>query len=268
MTVLRAILLATAIIVVTFACIGAQIVAIRLVPSRWAAIPRFYFRLFCRILGLRIAARGALALPGPLLVVANHVSWLDIVVIGSLAPLSFVAKQEVSSWPVFGLMSRLHRSIFIDRTRKRGAHEVNSLLARRLEGGDVIVLFAEGTSGDGNVVLPFKSAVVGAAEQVLRESELEDMRVQPLAIAYTRVHGVPIGRQGRARYAWYGDMDLLPHFWGVLRGGPIDVTVSAGQVQRLSDHADRKTLTRALEAEVRRMFADAVYGTGHPPAAA
>lgn len=267
MPIVRATLSAAGMILVTLCCIPVQLAVMRLAPSRWHVVPLHYFRLLRRLLGIRVVQHGTPAVPGPLLIVANHVSWLDIVVLGSLVPLSFVAKQEVGRWPVFGLMSRLQHSVFIDRTRKRGAYEANNVLAGRFRDGDVIVLFAEGTSGDGNAILPFKSAVVGAAEQTLRESDLDDMRVQPLAIAYTHVHGIPIGRQGRARYAWYGDMDLLPHMLGVLRGGPIDVTVSLGPVHRLSEYADRKVLTRALEGEVRRMFAAAVYGAGGTPAA-
>ena len=118
--------------------------------------------------GVRVDAGGrAIARHGPLLVVSNHTSWLDITVISTLAPLSFVAKSEVAGWPLFGTFARLQRSIFIDRTRRKGAAEANREIAERLAGGDAIVLFAEGTTSDGNRVLPFRSAVVGAARDAI-----------------------------------------------------------------------------------------------------
>ena len=95
---------------------------------------------------------------------------------------------------------------------------------------------------------------MGAALQAMRENSLETVRVCPLAVTYTHVHGLPIGRVLRTRYAWYGDMELMPHMWDVLRHGPVDVTVSVGPVQNLSRFADRKELSRALECEVRSMF--------------
>ena len=113
--------------------------------------------------GLRIEVNGRLARDAPVLVLANHVSWLDISVIGSLGPLSFVAKSEVERWPVVGLFARLQRTVFIDRARRAHTAEVNATVARRLAGGDIIVLFPEGTSSDGNRVLPFRSSLVGAA---------------------------------------------------------------------------------------------------------
>ena len=262
MTVLRALVLVISLtlvtavgIVIQFALAGLGLPAARSFPMR-------YHRTVCRLIGLRIDLRGAVCEARPLLIVSNHVSWLDIPVIGSLVPLSFVAKQEVARWPVFGLLARMQRSVFIDRSR-RGTHEANHALAQRLMAGEVIVLFAEGTSSDGNRVLPFKTPILGAAERAVRESHLAEVAVQPMAIAYTRRHGLPIDRAGRPSYAWYGEMDLLPHIWGVLTHGPIDVSVALGPVHPATEFADRKALARALEAEVRRMFTAEVYGT--PP---
>ncbi|HXK53790.1 MAG TPA: lysophospholipid acyltransferase family protein [Hyphomicrobiales bacterium] len=250
----RALTLSVALVAMTLPCIVIQCLlsALRLPAAR--SFPMRYHRAFLRIMGVRVHCRGNLDTSGPLLLVANHSSWLDIPVISSRTPLTFVAKKEVESWPIFGLFARLQRSIFVDRTRRRGAHQAHGELARRLSGGEAVVLFAEGTSSDGNRILPFKSALVGAALQAMRENSLETVRVCPLAVTYTHVHGLPIGRVLRTRYAWYGDMELMPHMWDVLRHGPVDVTVSVGPVQNLSRFADRKELSRALECEVRSMF--------------
>jgi 1-acyl-sn-glycerol-3-phosphate acyltransferase len=263
-TVLRALVLTMGLILVSAVGVVIQCTLFWLDLPAARTFPMRYHRTVCRLIGLRINLHGAIAEARPLLLVSNHVSWLDITVIGSLVPLSFVAKQEVASWPVFGLFARLQRSVFIDRNRRRGAHAANAALAERLKAGEVMVLFAEGTSSDGNRVLPFKSAILGAAEQAVRESHLPEVAIQPMAIAYTHRHGLPIDRLERPFYAWYGNMDLLPHIWGVLKHGPVDVSIALGPVHATADFADRKQLSRALESEVRRMFTAEVYGT--PPA--
>jgi 1-acyl-sn-glycerol-3-phosphate acyltransferase len=183
-------------------------------------------------------------------VVSNHVSWLDIPVIGSLHPLSFIAKSEVGNWPVVGLLAKLQRSVFIDRQRRKATAEVNDALAHRLVKGEVIVLFAEGTTGDGNRLLPFRSSLVGAAQAALAHDTVETVYLQPLAIAYTRRDGLPITRRDRPFIAWYGDMDLAPHLALFVKGHPIDVVVTWGEP--ISFNGSRKEATAAAEASVRR----------------
>jgi len=258
-TVLRALFLTISLIVVSAVCVVIQLTLFWLHLPAARTFPMRYHRAVCRLIGVKVNLRGAISEARPLLLVSNHVSWLDITVIGSLVPLSFVAKKEVATWPVFGLFAKLQRSVFIDRNR-RGAHAANSALAERLKGGEVMVLFAEGTSSDGNKVLPFKSAILGAAAQAVRESHLSDVAIQPMAIAYTHRYGLAIGRIERPFYAWYGDMDLLPHIWGVLKNGPVDVSIALGPVHGAAEVADRKELARTLEGEVKRMFAAEVYG--------
>src|SRR6202011_3813730 len=114
------------------------------------------------------------------------------------APVVFVAKREVAGWPLFGLLARLQRSVFVDRKRRHKTGEVNAQIAQRLAEGDPVVLFGEGTSSDGNRVLPFRSALIGAARDALVEAEHSGrVLIQPLSVAYTRLHGLPIGRLHR-----------------------------------------------------------------------
>ena len=130
--------------------------------------------------------------------ISNHTSWLDITVISTLAPVSFIAKREVASWPLFGTFARLQRSIFIDRTRRKGAAEANREIAERLAGGDAIILFAEGTTSDGNRVLPFRSSLVGAARDAVAEAgHTGHVLVQTLTVAYVRAQR-PADRTARA----------------------------------------------------------------------
>ena len=233
--------------------------ALKLPPRRW--LPMIFHRAAARIIGLRIRVQGRLSADRPMLILANHVSWLDILAIGSIAPLSFVAKAEIESWPIFGFLAKLQRSIFVDRTRRTETAKTNAALAERLEEGDPIVLFAESTTSDGNRILPFRSSLVGAArEAILSDSPTRHVCLQPLALAYSHADGLPTGRMGRARIGWYGDMEMLPHLVGILRGGPLDVTVSFGLPLSFDHGTDRKALTRAAEDQVRLMLAENLTG--------
>jgi 1-acyl-sn-glycerol-3-phosphate acyltransferase len=223
-------------------------------------IPVFFHRAVCRILGVRIRVTGNVA-PGPALIVANHVSWLDICVLTAIVPVVFVAKREVSTWPIFGQLARLQRSVFIDRTRRSGTMAANREIGERFAQGDRVVLFAEGTSSDGNRVLPFRSSLVGAVRMMANaETASTTVTIQPAAIAYTGGNGLPLGRRHRPRVAWYGDLDLLPHLAEIIRRGAIDVTVSVGESIQAEADIDRKAMTRALEAQVRRLMHAALRG--------
>jgi len=224
-------------------------------------VPVLWHRFALRLLGVRVLVTGAPGKARPLLLVANHVSWLDISVLGSIAPLSFVAKSEVAGWPVFGLLAKLQRTIFVDRARRSASGDTVERVARRLARGDIVVLFAEGTSGDGNRVLPFRSSLLGAAERALAASGTA--HIQPVAIAYVRMHGLPLGRQHRAHVAWYGAMDLIPHLKRLIAIGGIDVRVVFGAVTPLAEGADRKRIAGAAGAAVARVVAK--LNAGHAP---
>jgi 1-acyl-sn-glycerol-3-phosphate acyltransferase len=253
---------------VTLVLLPLQWLAVTLKLSMRRLIPLLYHRAVLRILGVRVLVSGEPAGGGPVLVVANHVSWLDIPVMGSLFPLVFVAKHEIAGWPVFGLFAKLQRSVFVDRSRRLKTGEVNAEIASRLADGEPVVLFGEGTSSDGNRVLPFRSALVGAAHEALEQAADGAVRLQPVSIAYTRLDGLPMGRFLRPHVAWYGDMDMPPHFLGVMKRSTIDVVVSFGPVLKFDGSANRKQTTRQLEAAVRAMTAAALSGQDMPHTAA
>lgn len=209
-------------------------------------LPHWYHRLVCRLLGLRVHVSGSLPASGPVLLVSNHISWLDIPVLSSVMPLSFVAKKEVSTWPFISLLAKLQRTLFVDRTRRTAVAQTTSAISGRLENRERILLFAEGTSSDGNQVLPFKSSLFAAIEPKGEDSN--GHQIQTVAIVYTHVHGLPMNRQQRPSIAWYGDMDMVSHAWGVLKGGPLDVHVRLGEPTALTEVGDRKKLaTHAYE---------------------
>ncbi len=215
----------------------------------------YYHRIVCRILGIRLSIEGTPPRTGPVLIVCNHVSWLDIMVLSAMAPLSFVAKREVNGWPFFGSLARLQRTVFVDRDRRHATGNSRNEMQERLMQGDILVLFPEGTSHNGLGVLPFKSSFFGAADT-------EGVLVQPVSLAYRGHRNLPMTRRQMPFYAWYGDMDLSPHLWEALKMGPIEVTLVCHPPLSLSGEMTRKALARHAEEEVRRGLARTLHGSG------
>jgi 1-acyl-sn-glycerol-3-phosphate acyltransferase len=263
----RAFLSIGVIVVVTLVLLPFQWLAVRMGWPLRRRIPTFYHGVICRILGLRITTVGHRTGEHPLLIVANHTSWLDISVITAVAPVVFVAKREVATWPVVGLLARLQRSVFVDRTRRHKTRDVNSEIARRLADGDPVLLFGEGTSSDGNRVLAFRTALIGSARDALAEAEhVRRVWIQPLSVAYTAMLGLPLGRRSRNNVAWYGGASLWPHLRRLVARGAVDVVVSWGEPIGYDEFSDRKSVARRLEGEVRTLTVAALRGRPVAPA--
>ncbi|GGA89653.1 1-acyl-sn-glycerol-3-phosphate acyltransferase [Brucella endophytica] len=228
--------------------------------ARKSSIPRYFHRILAWLLGFRIHVHGAMTGDRPLLLVSNHTSWSDIVLLSTVGDISFIAKTEVRDWPLFGFFAVLQRSVFVERDRRGKTGEQASEIAQRLVEGDVMVLFAEGTTSDGNRVLPFKSSLFGAASAAIRETDVETVAVQPVAIAYTKLHGLPMGRYHRPIASWPGDVELLPHLKGILREGAIDVDIRFGEPVEIRAGTDRKRLASNMEAQVRSMLLTSLMG--------
>src|SRR3954468_15335164 len=259
-------MLRTAVVLIVFA-----LVTIVLMPVQWLAVPLkrplrrripvFYHRFVCRLIGVRVRATGAPVDDRPLLIVANHSSWLDISIITSLAPVVFVAKSEIARWPFFGLLAKLQRTVFVERDRRHKTGEVNAQIAQRLAEGDPVLLFAEGTAGDGNRVLPFRTALIGAARDAVASAEhVTQVWIQPLSIAYVSQQGIPLGRHLRPRVGWYGKMKLVDHIGRIVRTGGVDVSGTWGEPIAYDGATDRKALTKQLESSVRRHMMAALRG--------
>jgi lyso-ornithine lipid O-acyltransferase len=239
----------------------AQMAAIRLMPRFNHVVPRLFHRIVCRAFGVRIRESGVRPRPGErTLIVANHVSWLDIPIIGTTGPLSFIAKSEIAGWPGIGWLSKLQRTIFLDRSRRGATADIAAVMGERLSNGESIVLFAEGTTGDGTRILPFRSSLLGAVREALGPDDDGEITVQPLALIYLGRDGVPGGRAGRAKLAWYGDTELGPHLIDMLNGGPIDIAMIWGEPIRMGRGHSRKEAARAAEMAVRRAAIEAVTG--------
>lgn len=228
-----------------------QAILLRVSDRAARRFPHWYHRQVCRLLGVKLNIEGCVAKGAPVLLVCNHTSWLDIPVLSALAPVSFVAKLEVGSWPFVSALARLQRSVFVDRTRRLAAGDAANAITMRLQQGDTIVLFPEGTSSDGNRVLPFKTSLFGAVAGAT-VPEAEQVIVQTAAVVYTHMHGVPVTRAERPRIGWYGDMEMTSHAWGVLKSGAITVTIKVGPPVPLTDFKDRKDLALKSERAIRR----------------
>ena len=224
----------------------------------WGFIASNYYRVLCSLLRIRVRVHGAPMRDRAVLYVSNHVSWADILVIGSVAPVAFVAKREVASWPLVGITAKIQRTVFVDRTRRHQAAEAVADIVKRLKDGVSVVLFAEGTSSDGNRVLSFRSALLGAVEEA--SAHAGNMLIQPMSISYTGLHGIPMGRQHRPLVAWYGDLDFLPHIKVFIEHGAVDAVVSYGEAVPVDIAADRKAMSKRLENSVRNLQASTLRG--------
>ena len=239
-----------------------------LLPAQWLAIrlrhparrrlPHLWQRILVRLLGVRIDVIGkpAQSPNAGVLLVANHASWLDIPVLSATMPVSFVAKSEVAGWAGVSLLARLQETLFVDRRSRRSSHLQADRMRARLADGDAIVLFPEGTTSTGNFVLPFKSALFGAAGV----NDGASFDVQPVAIVYSDIHGIPMGRYDRPIAAWPGDTELGPHLMRILAQGHLGVTVMFGEPVPAGMIADRKRLAATCEEAVRDLVSARLLG--------
>lgn len=265
MTWFRISLVAIAFILLTLVMMPIQIIGLKfdLPIRRW--LPRYWHRAACWLLGIRIHTHGELDRRRPLMIAANHASWKDILVLGSLADVVFIAKIEVGEWPIFGTLAKLQKSIFVVREQKRRAGDQVNEIAERMADGEIVVLFPEGTTSDGNRLLEVKSSLFGAATAALPLAPEGVVHIQPVAIAYTRVQGMPMGRYHRPIAAWPGDIQLMPHLIGLLRAGPIDVDVSFGPVVACTTDTNRKQMSAEVARSIRDMLTGHLRGWSRRP---
>ena len=233
-----------------------QLVARRMRPDAHPRLPRLFHRLFARALGIRTHVHGAPARARGVLFVANHLSWADIPVLGAQLLGHFVAKSEVGAMGPVGWLANLQRTIYVERDRRHATPEQRNQIAARLAAGGNVILFAEGTTGDGVGVLPFKSSLFGVADGV------DDLLIQPVTIAYTHLNGLPMRRAMLPHIAWTGDMTLGPHAVDFMRLGRVAADVRLHPAVRAADFADRKALARHCEATIAAGYAAAMRDGG------
>jgi 1-acyl-sn-glycerol-3-phosphate acyltransferase len=241
---------------VTIPLMPVQLLFVALGSRMAERFPVFYHRLCCRLMGIDVVTVGEMSRQRPTLFVSNHTSYLDITILGSLIPGSFIAKTEVARWPLYGQLAKLQRTVFVDRKRQTADRQRDDI-QRRLDSGGNLILFPEGTSNDGNRVLPFRSALLSVAERPVEQSRLA---IQPVSIAYVGLNGIPMGHGLRPLVAWYGDMILGPHLWQFSRLGKIKVVVEFHPAVDLAQIGTRKELTRHCMAVVSDGIERAITG--------
>jgi len=249
--VLRLVYVLSAIIITTLLLYPWLATSLRLGYRRGQRlVPQLYHRILRALLGLRISVQGSPSSHRPLLVVANHTSWLDIVVISSFLPVVFVAQHEVASWPIFGWLAQLQRSIFVNRDRRRQVQGTISCIADALTSGEVVAIFPEGTSTDGTQLFPFRPALVGAVHETLRRAaHLPAILIQPVSVAY-------FGTNRRlAIWAREDEIKFVPHLLQVISLQRIDVDLAWGDPVPADMSSDRKVLTKRLEGAIRQLSA-------------
>lgn len=208
---------------------------------------RLYHAASCKVLGLKYEVIGEPVQDQQTLYVCNHMSYLDISVIGSIIRCaSFIAKKEARTMPVYGYLSTMQQTAFISRDRKDAVHEKNALENMAAEGKSLI-LFPEGTSTDGSEVLPYKSSLFGI---VLKDNVKDKMLVQPLTISLIDVDGKsPADQDVRELYAWSRDMTIpmTDHIWRMCQTGGATLRVQFHEPLSPSEFKDRKELAKIAQ---------------------
>jgi 1-acyl-sn-glycerol-3-phosphate acyltransferase len=252
--VFRAIAALACFVLLTVAVLPIQAALAMLAGRSAPKLVRPYWRAVARIMKLRIAVEGHPPDRGPALLVSNHVSWLDVIALGAVVEAAFIAKTEVAGWPLIGPVARAGRTIFIDRSRRGDTARTVAAMQARFAGGDMLVLFAEGTSSDGRRVLKFRTALMAAATGPAQAS----LQIIPVSIVVLRLGGLPLCRRTMPRVAWYGDMPFATHLWEVLKRGPVEMQIRFHDPIAADEVPDRKQLTRRCETVVRAGWQEAV----------
>ena len=184
----------------------------------------------------------------PTLFVSNHLSYLDIPVLGSTLNGRFIAKEEISKWPVIGYLSKVGNTIFINRNL-RFLKTNKSIIFDYISRGDNIILFPEGTTSDGIRVIRFKSSLLTSLEK-------KNILIQPIVVKYKSINGMPLNRWLKPIIAWYGDMDLKPHLVNILKLFSIKAKIIFLPTLNGRDFTNRKDMTSTLHHAIDRYYSD------------
>ncbi len=255
-------------------CVGFVLMLIVMVPAHVLyglirpkdryRLPLFFHKILLKLIGFDVRVHGGIATDRPIFFVANHTSYLDIPVLGSLIPASFVAKAEVASWPLFGFLAKLQHTVFIERRSTRAGQQRDTLVSHLSEGRNLII-FPEGTSSDGQMVLPFKSSLFSAIENAAADISVT---VQPVSVSCTGIDGLPLTQHLRSFYVWYGDMTLVPHLWQAFKCDRFAIDVVFHPPIHVQGSLDRKQLAITCQQAVATGIENCVTGRWHDTGAA
>ena len=240
-------------------CLFMGITALMIVPhlivmlfTRGAAaeiLPMIWYRIVCRIFAIRIHIHGTPVQTRPVMYVSNHISYLDIPVIGTVIRGCFIAKSEVANWPLFGFLSKCAQTIYVKRNA-RDALQDNQKISEAIMNNKNIIIFPEGTSSTGENVLKFKSTLFSVI--FLDPDVRQRILIQPFTVKIEKINGRHISDDLslRDQYAWYGDMTLAPHLWELAKSESTDISLFFHPPRNAVDFECRKTLAKDCEIEV------------------
>ena len=223
----------------------------KIIPPIEKWLPVFFHKMLLWLLSIEVEIVGeSNRSRNGNLFISNHLSYLDIPILGSKFPLRFVAKSEVKSWPLFGFLAKKGRSIFIRRNKTESFNQKNKILDV-LSSGEKVFIFPEGTTSDGNRVLKFKSSSFSSVEN-------QNFIIQPIVIVYSDLNGIPINRWLRPMIAWYGDMNLKPHLSKLV--GLISIKAKLIYLEPINtqNFDNRKDLSIQLENKIRKVYSSAL----------
>ncbi|MEQ1900839.1 MAG: lysophospholipid acyltransferase family protein [Devosia sp.] len=223
-----------------------------------------FHTLGCIFLGIRVKTIGEPMHGRPTLLLSNHISWTDIIAIGSKADVTFVAKTGVRNTFFVGFMASLQRTLYVDYNRRQDAKRTSAEMARRLSTNGAVLLFAEGHRDLGDHVQPFRSALVGAAQAAMREGGATEVMIQPVTIAYTHLQGLPVSRSERSGISGRNARGFSGVVSNLLSSGMKDVTIAFSPAIPLTATDDRKIVTKRAEDQVRRVLVALNRGTPVP----
>lgn len=264
-------LVATGILIAFAVLIG---MALSLAPGRagWRlarSAQTIFCRLACGTLGIAVERQGQLPTDAPILLVANHISWTDVLALGTLAPLAFVARHDLAGWPVLGILARAYGALFVERGHRRQIPEVNRQMAARMARSEIVVLFPEATTGDGTRVRKFHSSHFAAARSLLDTREdVAVVFITPAAISYTHRRGLPLGRNGRASVAWYGDTEFAPHLADLVKAGTTRCKIHLLEPISFERGTNRKIVARRAAEGIRAAFSQEIMANAPERASA
>lgn len=236
--------------------------------TRRLDVTMWFHRYCCFVFNIKIKVIGETAhrRNHPVIYLCNHMSYLDILILGSVLDGCFVAKSEVAGWPGFGFLAKLQKTIFIVRD-KSALLQSRQAIAAAMEKDFDIILFPEGTSTDGWSVNQFKAGLLGIffPDQKGGDADysiIENALIQPVALKHTKTSGknvTPDRTDLRDLYAWYGDMDLAPHLWAFAHTSGVEVEVHMLPTLSTNDFVHRFDIANAAQERVLKIVIDQAH---------
>ena len=235
-------------LLITGLCLPVQVLLHRVSsPVVWERFCRWYHARAVTALGVKIIEVGIQSKAKPTLFVSNHNSYFDIEVLGAKILGTFVAMADVADWPLFGLLSKLQDTVFIDRKVGTIAEQQRQI-TKRFDRKQNLIIFPEGSSYTGTHTLPFKSSLLAVAKH---EVEQQPVTIQPVSVTFAKLDGLPIARSLRSYYGWYGHSPIVPHITGAAGLGKLTMVVEWHPPKTIKDFAgNRKKLAAYCEDSI------------------